>query len=72
MTVTYVTAQHRTIRVSWLDANVAAVGARTVQARSVSGTTVLVVTSGAGTAVVSGDAPLDSMWQAAARIQTIG
>jgi len=51
VTVTYVTAQHRTIRVSWLDANVASVGARNVQARSVSGTTVLVVRSGAGTAV---------------------
>jgi len=30
---------------------------------------VLVVSSGAGTAVVSGDAPLDGLWDVAARIQ---
>jgi hypothetical protein len=71
VTVTYLTARHRTIRVSWLDANLAAAAAD-VRARSVSGTTVLVVTSGSGTAVVSGDAALDTMWQVAVLIQTNG
>jgi hypothetical protein len=70
VTVSYVTARQRTIKVSWVDANIVPAGSRSVQARSVSGSTVLVVTSGAGTAVVSGDAALDSKWQAAALIQT--
>jgi hypothetical protein len=71
ITVTYITGQDRTIRVSWIDARRAATSSGSVQARSVSGSTVLVVTSGAGTAVVSGDAPMASLWQAATRIQTL-
>jgi hypothetical protein len=71
VTVTYVTGRDRTIRVSWLDARLISPGARSVQARSISGTTVLVVASGAGTAIVSGDAPPASLWGAAARIQAV-
>lgn len=70
VTVTYVTGEHRTIRVSWIDATLVAMGASSVRERFVLGSVVLVVTSRAGTAVVSGDAPLDSLWEAAARIQT--
>jgi hypothetical protein len=69
VTVSYVTGQHGTVRVSWLDATLTAPGVSSVQARQVSGRTVLVVTSRVGTAVVSGDAPLASLWDMAARIQ---
>jgi hypothetical protein len=70
VTVTYVTAEHRRIRVSWLDARLLSPSARSVQTRYVSGSTVLLVASGGGTAVVSGDAPLTSLWEVAARIQS--
>jgi hypothetical protein len=60
----------RSVAVSWLDARLLSPGERSVQTRSVSGGTVLLVASGVGTAVVSGDAPLTSLWEVAARIQT--
>jgi hypothetical protein len=69
VTVTYLTAQHRTLRVSWLDASLTSPGARSVHAHSVAGRMALVVLSGAGTAVISGDAPLGTLWDVAARIQ---
>jgi hypothetical protein len=71
ITVTYVTAQDRMIRVSWLDAQLISPSARSVETRSVSGRVVLLVRSGAGTVIVSGDAPNDSLWDTAAGIQTV-
>jgi hypothetical protein len=69
VTVTYVTEQHQVVRVSWLDARPASTADSSIQTRSVSGHTVLLVTSRAGSAVVSGDAPLGSLWDVAAQIQ---
>jgi hypothetical protein len=71
VTVAYVTTQHRTIRVSWLDASPTSPRSRSVGARSIAGRTVLVVMSGAGTAVVSGDAPSAILWDVAARIEAV-
>ena len=69
VTVTYATPQGDRINVSWLDASHALTDMSDVQTRMVEGRTVLLVASPSGTAVISGSAPLSSLWAAAAGIQ---
>jgi len=68
VTVTYATPQGERINVSWLDASQAQTGGSDVQTRMIEGRTVLLVASPGGTAVISGSAPLSSLWATAARL----
>lgn len=70
VTVTYRTDQGGRVSVSWLDASAVAPGSTAVQARTVSGRTVLVVSSRSGQAVVSGDVPMSRLWNAAGEIES--
>jgi len=69
VTVTYTTAQGARINISWLDASQAPLSQAGVQTRTIDGRTVLVVTSPSGTAVISGSAPLASLWATAAAVE---
>jgi hypothetical protein len=69
VTVTYATAQGERISVSWLDASQAPTGKTEVQTRTIDGRTALVVTSPSGIAVITGRAPLSSLWATAAGLE---
>jgi len=69
VTVTYATAQGDRINVSWLDASQTPSGRSDVQAQKIEGRAVLVVASPGGTAVISGNAPLSSLWATAAALE---
>lgn len=69
VTVQYRTAQGDQVDVAWLDATHTASNRARIEARSVGGRFVLLVTSPSGTAVVSGLAPATLLWQAAAAIE---
>jgi len=66
ITVAYRTGAGSHVTVSWLDTSPRQ---PSVEARSDTGRTVLLVRSPAGTAVVAGDAPESTLWSVAARIQ---
>lgn len=68
VTVTYATPQGERINVSWLDASQAPPGRSDVQTRMIEGRTVLLVASPGGRAVISGSAPLSSLWATAATL----
>lgn len=69
VTVQYRTDQGDRVDVAWLDGTRTAPARAAVEARSVGGRVVLLVTSPAGTAVVSGSAPAKVLWQTAAAIE---
>lgn len=69
VTVTYATPQGERINVSWLDAGQAPTGKSDVQTRMIGGRTVLLVASPVGTAVISGSAPLPSLWATATELE---
>ena len=69
VSVQYWTAQGDQVDVAWLDGARAAPDRATIAARSLGGHLVLLVTSPGGTAVVSGSAPANVLWMAAASIE---
>lgn len=69
VTVQYRTDQGDQVNLAWLDGARTAPERATVEARSIGGRVVLLVTSPGGTAVVSGSAPSDALWKAAAAIE---
>jgi hypothetical protein len=69
VTVTYATPRGDRINVSWLDASQTPTGRSDVETRTIEGRAVLVVVSPGGTAVVSGSAPLSSLWATAAALE---
>jgi hypothetical protein len=69
VTVIYATAEGDRINISWLGASQAPTGSSNIQTRAIAGRTVLIVASPGGTAVVSGSAPLSSLWATAAGLE---
>jgi len=68
VTVTYLTPRGDRVNVSWLDASQTPTGRSDVQARTIEGRAVLLVTSPGGTAVISGSASFPTLWTTAAAV----
>jgi hypothetical protein len=69
VTISYATASGDHIAVGWLDSSQTDSAAAHVQTQRINGRTVLVVTAPAGKAVISGDAPLATLWEVAAYVE---
>ena len=69
VTVFYTAPGGGSVAISWLDTSRIPLGSRSVTAREVAGHLVLKAASPHGTAVISGGAPAEILWQTAARIE---
>jgi hypothetical protein len=69
VTIFYTTPLGGHVAVGWLDARPAAPGDMQVETRTVSGSQVLLMHTGTGTAVISGDVPLSMLWSAAGSLE---
>ncbi len=72
LTVRYVTADGRQLAISWLDALGSSPQDERAQARIVSGRLVLVVRAAGGNALITGDAPLATLWTTAGALAATG
>jgi hypothetical protein len=69
VTIFYTGATGGTVTLGWVDADAAPPTATRAETRTVSGRTVIVLETAAGTAVVAGSVPLDVLWRTAGAVE---